>query len=368
VQVPLLDLSLQYRALEAEVLPAIVRVIESQAFVLGRAVTDFEQAFAAHHEAAECVAVSNGTSALHLALVALGIRPGDEVIVPANTFIATAEAVSLCGATPVFVDIDAHGFGLDIHHVARAVSERTRAVIPVHLYGQPVDMDALLEVARVHRLCVLEDCAQAHDAAWNGRKVGTFGSAGAFSFYPGKNLGAYGEAGAVLTNDHALAARMRMLRDHGSQQKYQHELIGFNYRMEGIQGAVLGVKLPYLHGWTERRRALAGAYRERLADAKLQLPPDDARARHVYHQFVVRVSERAEVMRALTERGVGFGLHYPVPLHRTPAYAALGYRAGDLPYAERASAEVLSLPMFPELTRAQLDYVCEVLTASVGRT
>lgn len=361
VSVPLVDLSAQYKQIKDEVHAALDQVMESNAFILGKAVEDFEQAFAARHQAKRCVGVSSGTSALHLALLAMGIGPGDEVIVPANTFIATAEAVSHCGATPVFVDVCPRDYCIDPAKIQAAISPRTKAIIPVHLYGQPADMDEIMRIAREHGLKVLEDCAQAHDAQYKGKIVGTIGDAGAFSFYPGKNLGAYGDAGAILTNDDKLAHLARMLRNHGSASKYQHEMVGFNERMHGFQGAVLGVKLKYLHEWTERRRWAASQYRQALAGTNLVLPAEREGARHVYHLYVVRAKDRDRACAALTENGIAWGIHYPVPLHLTGAYAARGHEKGAFPVTESAAGEILSLPLFPELTSQTIERIASCL-------
>jgi dTDP-4-amino-4,6-dideoxygalactose transaminase len=340
-------------------------VLDTSAFILGREVEAFERAFAEYVGAQECVGVSNGTAAIQLALQACGVGAGDEVIVPANTFFATAEAVSTAGATPVFVDCDPVTYNLDAGRIEAAVTARTRAVIPVHLYGQPADLDAVFEVAAAHDLLVIEDAAQAHGARYKGERVGARGRAGCFSFYPGKNLGAYGEGGAVVTNDAGVARRLRMLRDHGSEQKYRHELVGYNSRLEGIQGAVLSVKLKHLDYWNARRRRHAARYRELLtplADyGALVLPREAAYAEHVYHLFVVQTDARDTLQRYLSAAGVQTGIHYPVPVHLQPAYAALGHREGDFPNAESQSRRVLSLPMFAELTEHQLKYVADAI-------
>jgi dTDP-4-amino-4,6-dideoxygalactose transaminase len=364
VNVPFLDLKAQYVQIKDEVHAALNKVMETSAFVLGEAVKNFEEALAAHHGAKHCVATSCGTSALHVALLAMGIGPKDEVIVPVNTFIATAEAVSHCGAKPVFVDMQDEDYGIDPEKIARAVTPRTKAVIPVHLYGQPAEMDRILAVAADHDLKVLEDCAQAHDAEYRGRKVGTFGVAGAFSFYPGKNLGAYGEGGAVLTNDEEMAAKMRMLRDHGSAKKYYHDMVGYNYRMHGFQGAVLGVKMKYLVAWTDARRRIAKRYEQLLSTNGLFVTPAKPHVRHVYHLFVVQVRNRDKVIGELKDKGVATGIHYPIPLHLTGAYAPLGYRKGDFPLAEDAAEKILSIPIYPELTDEMIEYVAACLKAS----
>jgi dTDP-4-amino-4,6-dideoxygalactose transaminase len=340
-------------------------VLDTSAFILGREVEAFERAFAEYVGARECVGVSNGTAAIQLALQACGVGPGDEVIVPANTFFATAEAVSTAGAKPVFVDCDPDTSNIDASQVEAAVTGRTRAIIPVHLYGQPADLDALFEVARRHDLLVIEDAAQAHGARYKGKRVGPLARAGCFSFYPGKNLGAYGEGGAVVTNDPEVARRLRMLRDHGSEQKYRHELVGYNFRLEGMQGAVLGVKLKYLDEWNAMRRRHAARYRELLApladSGALALPVEADYSEHVYHLFVVQTGSRDALQRYLSAAGVQTGIHYPVPVHLQPAYAALGHQAGDFPNAEAQSARVLSLPMFAELTEHQIRYVADAL-------
>jgi dTDP-4-amino-4,6-dideoxygalactose transaminase len=362
--VPFVDLQAQYGEIKAEVDAAVARVIESAAFVLGREVEAFEAAFAQYTGARFCVGVSSGTAAIQLALTACGVGAGDEVIVPANTFFATAEAVSTAGATPVFVDADASSYTIDAGKIEAAITERTRAIIPVHLYGQAADLDAVSEIAERHGLLVIEDAAQAHGSLYRGRRVGALGRAGCFSFYPGKNLGAYGEGGAVTTDDEEVARRVRMLRDHGSERKYHHELIGYNFRMEGIQGAVLNVKLKHLDGWNALRRAHAARYRELLADSALILPREMEYARHVYHLYVVQADERGSLQESLREAGIQTGIHYPVPVHLQPAYAALQYRAGDFPEAERQARRVLSLPMYPELEDEQLVRVAEAIRQS----
>ncbi|MET0650229.1 MAG: DegT/DnrJ/EryC1/StrS family aminotransferase [Pyrinomonadaceae bacterium] len=363
--VPFVDLQAQYRAIKAEVDEAIQRVLDTSAFVLGREVEAFERAFAEYVGARACVGVSNGTAAIQLALQACGVGAGDEVIVPANTFFATAEAVSTAGATPVFVDCDPVTCNIDANQIEAVVTERTRAVIPVHLYGQPADLDAVSEVARRHDLIVIEDAAQAHGARYKGNRVGALGRAGCFSFYPGKNLGAYGEGGAVVTDDAEVARRLRMLRDHGSEQKYRHEIVGYNMRLEGIQGAVLGVKLKHLDYWNALRRRHAARYREMLAplaeSGALALPLEADYAEHVYHLFVIQADARDTLQRYLSAAGVQTGIHYPVPVHLQPAYAALGHKEGDFPNAERQARRVLSLPMFAELTGHQLKYVADAL-------
>ncbi|HEX9919728.1 MAG TPA: DegT/DnrJ/EryC1/StrS family aminotransferase [Pyrinomonadaceae bacterium] len=371
MSVPFVDLQAQYRAIKREVDEAIGRVVESAAFILGREVEAFEAAFAEYLGAKFCVGVNSGTAAIQLAVTACGAGAGDEVIVPANTFFATAEAVSTAGATPVFVDADPVSYTIDVNKIEAAINARTRAIIPVHLYGQAADLDAVFEIAARHNLSVIEDAAQAHGSLYKGRRVGALGRANCFSFYPGKNLGAYGEGGAVVTNDAEVARRVRLLRDHGSEHKYRHDIIGYNFRLEGIQGAVLNVKLKHLDGWNDLRRAHAERYRELLSGAggegaALTLPQEMPYARHIYHLYVVQAEERDALQKHLTASGVQTGIHYPVPVHLQPAYASLGHRAGDFPVAERQAARVLSLPMFPELTAEQIERVAEAVRAFAG--
>ena len=366
MNVPFVDLQAQYRAIKREVDEAIGRVLESAAFVLGREVEAFEASFAEYLGARFCVGVSNGTAAIQLAVTACGVGARDEVIVPANTFFATAEAVSTAGATPVFVDADPVSCTIDVNKIEAAITERTRAIIPVHLYGQAADLDPIFEIAARHHLAVIEDAAQAHGALYQSRRVGTRGRANCFSFYPGKNLGAYGEGGAVVTDDPEVARRVRLLRDHGSEQKYRHDIVGYNFRLEGMQGAVLNVKLKYLDGWNDLRRAHAARYGELLFemnDGALTLPREMPYARHVYHLYVVQTEARDALQKHLAAAGIQTGIHYPVPIHLQPAYAALGHRTGDFPIAERQGARVLSLPMFAELTGEQIERVAEAVRA-----
>jgi dTDP-4-amino-4,6-dideoxygalactose transaminase len=357
--VPFVDLRAQHRGIQQELDQAVRDVIESAAFVLGPAVEDFESDFAQYLGVQHAVGTSNGTTALQLALLALGVGEGDEVIVPAQTFIATAEAVAHVGARPVFVDVFESTACMDPAALASAVTPRTRAIVPVHLFGQPAELDAILEVARARGIPVVEDACQAHGATYHGRRVGSFGIASCFSFYPGKNLGAFGEGGAVATNDGHLASRVRRLRDHGQSQRYHHAEIGYNARMEGIQGAVLSVKLRYLDRWNESRRAHAAYYREWLEGSGVLLPVEAPQREHVYHLFVVRSEDRNTLREHLTHQGIQTGLHYPVPLHLQPAFSAMGYRPGAFPAAEGWARQALSLPMFADLTRAQLDEVIE---------
>jgi dTDP-4-amino-4,6-dideoxygalactose transaminase len=360
VRIKFVDLQAQYASIQAEVDAAILRVLRHSDFILGRDVTQFEEEFATYCGAKHAVAVTSGTDALHLALRALAVGPGDEVITTPHTFIATAEAISATGARPVFVDIDPETYTLDPNLLEAAITERTRVVIPVHLYGQSADMDPILEICRRHGLWVVEDAAQAHGAEYKGRRVGTIGDVAAFSFYPGKNLGAYGDAGAVTTDSEEIATRVRLLSNHGSATKYEHVIIGLCSRMDTIQAAILRVKLPHLPRWTEQRRQVAAWYQHGLsATPGIETPSEPEWARAVYHLYVVRVNDRARVQSALAGVGVATQIHYPKPVHLQPAYAHLGYEPGDFPHAEKAAAEVLSLPMYPELSREQSDYIVE---------
>ena len=365
--VPFVDLRIQYLSIKEEIDEAVARVFDNTAFVLGREVEAFEAAFAEYTGARFCIGLSNGTGAIQLALMACGLGAGDEVIVPANTFFATAEAVSTAGATPVFVDADPASYNIDVSKIEAAITERTRAIIPVHLYGQAADLDPIFKIAERRGLIVMEDAAQAHGSLYKGRRVGALGRAGCFSFYPGKNLGAYGEGGAVVTNDEEVARRVRLLRDHGSAQKYHHEIIGYNFRLEGIQGAVLNVKLRHLDRWNKLRRQHAARYAELLRESGLRLPREISYAEHVYHLYVVQSDGRDALQQTLNESGVQTGINYPIPIHLQPAYASLNYRRGDFPEAERQAVRVLSLPMFPELTDEQIMQVAEAaLKSEVG--
>ncbi len=366
MKVPFLDLRSQYTAIRDDISAAIGAVVDRTAFAGGPFVSQFEDHFASFCGTRYAIGVGSGTDALWAALTVLGVGEGDEVITVPNSFIATAEAVSRCGAKPVFVDIDAQRYTMDPVAVERAITPRTRAVIPVHLYGQMADMDPILDIARAHSLYVVEDACQAHGAAYKGRKAGSLGDAGCFSFYPGKNLGAYGEAGAVVTDDAAINDRIRVLRDHGQTEKYHHEVIGWNARMDGIQGAILDVKLRHLADWTRRRREVAAQYEALLSETPgVVLPAESIDARHVYHLYPVRVRGRDRTMREMGEAGVSCGIHYPVPIHLTGAYRALGYGPGSFPVVEQYAAELLSLPMFPELTPDQSEHVAHALKRSI---
>ncbi len=364
--IPFLDLKAQYADIKPELDAAIHRVLDSGMFVLGPEVAAFETDFAAYCGGTHCVAVNSGTSALHLALLAAGIGPGDEVIAPAMTFVATVAPILYAGATPVLVDVDPKTWNIEPDAVEAAVTERTRAIIPVHLHGLPADMDPILATARRHGLTVIEDAAQAHGADYKGARVGSIGDIGCFSFYPGKNLGAYGEGGALVTNDPEIAETARVLRDWGQTAKHDHALRGFNYRMDGFQGAVLGVKLRHLDAWTEARRARAATYDARIAGFGLGTPAAPPDSRHVYHVYAIRVPDRDQVQAALQAHGVQTAIHYPLPVHLQDAYRALGRGAGTFPVAEQLGREFLSLPIYPELTESDVDACCAALAQALG--
>jgi len=362
MQVPFLDLRAQHEPMMEEFVDAFRQVTETSAFAGGPFVARFETEFAAYCQTRHAVGVGNGTDALWLSLLALGVGPGDEVITVPNSFMATAEAISLCGAKPVFVDIDERTYTMDPAQLEAAIRMRTQAIIPVHLFGQPADMDAILAVARRHGTPVVEDACQAHGAEYHGRKAGALGVAGCFSFYPGKNLGAFGEAGAVTTDDSELQAKIQTLRDHGQAAKYRHAVIGWNARMDGIQGAVLSLKLRRLSAANQARRDHAQLYDQLLADEPRVVRPAVAAGRtHVFHIYAVRVRDRDEVLQRMAARGVNCAIHYPVPIHLQEAYAFLGLRAGRFPVSERCAREFLSLPMYPELREEQIEFVVNTL-------
>jgi len=366
-EVPFVDLKSQYFGIRDEILKAFAEVLDNTAYILGPKVKAFEEAFARYVGAKHCIALNTGTSALHLALQCAGVGPGDEVITIPMTFIATSWGVSYCGATPVFVDVDPITYTMDPAQVEARISKKTKAILPVHLYGQPCDLQPLLEIGKKHGIPVIEDAAQAHGAEYAGKRAGSMGQSGCFSFYPGKNLGAYGEGGAIVTNDDDLAKRMLSLRDHAQTPgvRYYHHEVGYNYRMDGLQGAVLGVKLPHLEKWTESRRRLAARYQQLLAEpAKqglLQLPIEATGRRHVYHLYVILHPKRDQLQKMLKDRGINSGLHYPVPLHHQTPYKGLNHPTGGYPVSERVGRECLSLPMFPEMTDTQQDRVVREL-------
>jgi dTDP-4-amino-4,6-dideoxygalactose transaminase len=359
--IPFLDLKAQYRSIEADVRQAIDSVLASSAYVLGPEVALFEEEFAELHEASYGIAVNSGTSALHVALLAADVGPGDEVITVSMSFIATAAAIRYVGATPVFVDVDPISHTIDVSQVEASITPRTRAIVPVHLYGQAADMGPLMRIAESHGLAVIEDAAQAHLAEYEGRRVGSLGHAAAFSFYPGKNLGAYGEGGMAVTNDAAYADRMRRLRDWGQAKKYHHDVLGFNYRMDAIQGAILRVKLRHLEAWTDRRRAHAARYRERLLDSGIRVAGEVVGRKHVYHIFSAFHRNRNGLQESLRSAGVHTGIHYPVPIHLQTPFSDPSFRRSELPATERLAREQLSLPMFPELKDEQIERVADLL-------
>jgi dTDP-4-amino-4,6-dideoxygalactose transaminase len=367
MKVPYLDLKAQYESIRPEIAVAIQQVLDKTAFAGGPFVAQFEKEFAAFCGTQFAAGVGSGTDALWMALLGLGIGPGDEVITVPDTFIATAEAISWCGAKPVFVDVDSATYNMDPSKVEAAITAKTRAILPVHLFGQMADMDPIMEIARKRKLLVIEDASQAHDAEYKGKKAGSIGDAGCFSFYPGKNLGSYGEAGAVITNNEGLDQKLRMLRDHGQAKKYYHSLVGWNARMDGIQGAILSVKLKHLPAWTEGRRWNAALYGEALKGVKGVTPPAEAvYGKHVYHIYAIRVADRDRVIATLAEKDIHCGIHYPIPVHLLDAYQSLNLGKGSFPVAEKCASEFVSLPMYAELTGEKIAYVVNELKAIVA--
>jgi dTDP-4-amino-4,6-dideoxygalactose transaminase len=364
MKIPFMDLRSLHEDIKDELREVFDRVLDQSTFVLGPEVQNFEQEFAAYCGTKYCVALNTGTAALHLALAALGLGPGDEVITVAHTFIATAEAITAVGATPVFIDINPISFTMDPALLEAAITSRTRAIIPVDLYGQVADMDPILEIAAHHSIPVIEDACQAHGAKYKGRMAGSFGVAGCFSFYPGKNLGACGEGGAVTTDDAELAQRIRMGRDHGSSKRYEHVFPGLNMRMEGIQGGILSVKLKYLDIWNDQRRQAAAAFDRALATADVETPTQLVDRHHVYHLYVVQSDNRDALRQHLAEADIETGLHYPTPLHLQQAYRSLGYKQGDFPVTERVKDRILSLPMYPHIQTETIERVALELRES----
>ncbi len=365
--IPFGDLRSQYRAIKSDIDAAVLRVLDSTQFVLGDEVAAFEREFASYCHTSDSIAVNTGTSALQVALLAAGIGPGDEVITVPFTFVASVAAIEYTGARPVLVDIDPVSYTMDPAAIEAAITPRTRAIMPVHLFGQPADMDPILDIARRRGLVVVEDAAQAHGADYNGRRCGSMGDLAGFSFYPGKNLGAYGEGGGVTTSNAEFARKIRLLRSWGEETRYEHLVRGFNFRMDGIQGAILRVKLRHLDAWTAARQSRAARYRDVLAGSEAVLPAVRPGSTHVYHVFAVRLPNRDAWRAHLGEQGVQTGVHYPVPVHLQPAYADLGYGRGAFPVAEAVAGEVLSLPLYPELTDAQIDRVGDVMRAGLPR-
>ena len=367
MQIPFVDLKAQFGPLKVEVMQALEDCLDSMHLFLGPNTQAFEQEFATYCGTSHAIGVGNGTDALHLALRAVGVGAGDEVITVAHTFFATVEAIFMAGARPVFVDIDPITFTMDASQLEAKITPRTKAIIPVHLYGRLANMDAIMAIARRHDLRVVEDAAQAHGAEAGGRRAGAIGDLGCFSFYFSKNLGAYGEGGAVVTADPELARRVRLLRDHGSEVRYHHDLMGFNARLDEVQAAILRIKLRHLDAWNEQRQRHALSYDEALADAGVQRPNLPADRSHVYHLYVVRCEQRDEVKEALARQGIGTGIHYPIPVHLQVASRSLGYKPGDLPETESAAQTILSLPMYPELTDEQIGYVAGAVRTARGR-
>ena len=361
MNVPFVDLRAQYESLAGEVQQAILSVLERGDFILGKETGLFEEEFAAYCGAAYAVGVDSGTSALKLALRAFEIGPGDEVITVANTFIATASAISCAGASPILVDADPRTYNIDVSRIEEAITERTRGVIPVHLYGRPADMDPIMEIAQQHGLVVIEDACQAHGAKYKGKRVGSLGHAAVFSFYPAKNLGAYGDGGMIVTDDARAAESLRMLRNHGQREKYHHELRGYNHRLDTLQAAVLRVKLKYLDAWNAARRRHAQLYGEILADYPVILPAEADHVEGVYHLYVIRVKDRDGLRGYLQEKAISTGIHYPIPIHLQPACRDLGYEKGSFPVTEAYAEQILSLPMYAELSLAQMEHVARTI-------
>lgn len=376
--IPPLDLSRQYKTIAAEIEASVLQVMASGRYIGGSIVLEFEQQFAEYIGTSQCVSCASGTDALYLALRALDIGPGDEVITTPFTFMATAETISMVGATPVFVDIEAETFNIDVSKVAAAITEKTRAIVPVHLFGQPVDMTELMAIAHTHGLPVIEDVAQAAGSEWAGKKTGSIGDVGCFSFFPTKNLGAFGDGGAVTTNDPDIAAKIRVLKDHGASKRYYHEKIGLNSRLDALQAAILQIKLPYLDSWNDRRRAVAAEYDRQLADLPGIIPPQETSgSRSVWNQYTIRVKSqdftaenshnmRDRLRQKLQDQGISSMVYYPFPLHLQPVYQHLGYELGQLPITEQICKEVLSLPMFPELSSSEIEEVIHTLKNSLS--
>lgn len=356
MKIPFVDLQAQYLSIEKEINEAIRSVIMDSAFIGGKYHKSFRQNFSSYVGVKHCIGVGNGTDALFIALKSLGIKEGDEVITVANSFIATSEAITMTGARVVFVDCDEQTYNIDVESIEQKITGRTRAIIPVHLYGQPADMDSIADLAQKYNLMIVEDAAQAHGASYKGKNVGTFGHFACFSFFPGKNLGAYGDAGAMMTDDNELARKARMFANHGRTEKYNHEFEGFNSRLDGLQAAILDVKLKHLEKWTERRREIASMYNEGLRDIVIT-PEENFDVRHVYHLYVIRVKNRERIMNYLSEKGISTGIHYPIPLPFLKAYEYLGYRPEDFPVAYKLKDEILSLPIHGSMTDVQIQYV-----------
>ena len=368
MKVNFVDLKEQYKTIKNDILRAITSVLEDTQFVLGSRVKEFEEKFAAYSQTKYGVGVASGTDAIFLALKSLDIGPGDEVITSANTFIATVLAISYAGATPVLIDIDPISYNIDPANIKRAINSKTKAIIPVHLYGQMADMDAIMEIAKKHNLKIIEDACQAHGAEYKGHKSGSMGDIGCFSFYPSKNLGACGDGGIVITHDECLYEKLKMLRDYGQPKKYHHEVKGFNSRLDSMQAAVLLAKLPHLENWNNNRRALAKLYNELLSDVGVMIPFESEGYRHIYHIYVIRTKKRDQMFAYLKSKQIFCGIHYPIPIHLQKAYKDLPYKEGDFPITEIYSQEILSLPMFPELKEEQIRYVVGVIKEFLAKS
>lgn len=362
--IPFLDLKAQHRALKSELMEAASRVLDSCAFASGPEVAAFEEDFAAYCSVKYAAGVNTGTSALHLALLAADIGAGDEVITVPHTFMATVSSIRYAGAKPVLIDVDPVSYTMDPKLIEGAITPKTKAIMPVHLYGQPADMDPIMDIAKKHNLLVIEDACQAHGAEYKGKRAGSIGHMAAFSFYPGKNLGACGEGGAFVTNDEAFIKKVRMLRDWGQEKRYHHTLEGYNYRMDGLQGAFLKIKLKHLPAWTDARRAHAAKYAELFKGSKVRFPQQMDYAKHVYHIYALMASNRDALSKVLGDKGIATGFHYPIPVHLQPCFAHLGHKAGDFPNSEKAANEEISLPMFPELTDEQIGEIVEAVKAN----
>ncbi len=361
IKIPLVDLKTQYKSIKWEIDQAIAKIFTHTNFIMGEEVEKFEWKFAKWLRIKYCIGVSSGTDAIHLALIALGIKPGDEIITTPHTFTATVEPVIWLGAKPVFVDIDPKTYTINPNLLEKVITKKTKVIIPVHLYGHPADMDPIIKIAKKYNLKILEDAAQAHGTEYKGKKVGTLGDAAIFSFFPGKNLGAYGDAGAVVTNSQTIAQKIKLLRNHGRTEKYIHQQVGYGDRIDTLQAAILLIKLKYLKKWNLARRKIASMYNKLLADTNIITPYEAKYAKAVYHLYVIRIKNRDKILNRLRQKGIGSGIHYPLPLHLQPAYKFLGYKKGDFPESEKAAAEILSLPMYPELSSKQISYITKIL-------
>ena len=368
MQINFVDLNKQYSLIKPEIDDAIQRVIKNSSFIGGEEVSAFEEEFAQYCDAHYCAGVNSGTDALKFICMALGIKEGDEVILPVNTFIATALGVSSMGAKPVFVDCEEGTYNIDVKKIEEKITSRTKAIIAVHLYGQPAEMDSIISIAQKHKLYVIEDACQAHGAFYKNRRVGTFGIASAFSFYPGKNLGAYGDGGAVITNDADMTEKIKKLREYGQEKKYVHTERGTNSRLDGLQAAILRVKLRHLDGWNEKRRNVAACYYDNLKDLQIKLPVTMADRNHVYHLFVIETDNRDELLQYMSQKEIFCGIHYPIPLHLQGAYRELGYKEGDFPVSERSASRILSLPVYPELKKEEIRYIKNTINEFVSIT